>query len=258
MSVHDDLSVSSQDVLKKSNNADDAAKCKDISSSQLIRQLMKQLQRHHNCNVQQNNHNTSEDFTSSDVSLLNMTVWNCLDMLRKVSIFKYSMSWDFLLLIKKHQWLYYEVTSRSETSRSSNDKKSDSRHTTIDLKSDMMLITSSLHAKFNIDSAEEFAFSLTVTCDKFNWKMLQSSINNLKSSLHLNQLSIQWVNERTDRLHCSQQSVHQISHLLFERLIKFIKMKIYLLFSNLFNEKHQKWVIIKKKYELWIDQIFFL
>lgn len=60
------------------------------------------------------------------------------------------------------------MTSRSETLRSLNNEKSDSRYTTIDLKSDVMSITNLLHAKFNIDNAEEFTFSLTVTYDKFN------------------------------------------------------------------------------------------
>lgn len=58
--------------------------------------------------------------------------------------------------------------SRSETLRSSDDEKFDSRHTTIDLKNDTMSVTSSLHVKFDIDSAEEFAFSLTMTHDEFN------------------------------------------------------------------------------------------
>ena len=81
-------------------------------------------------------------------------------------------------------------------------------------------------------------------------------INNLKSSLHLDQLSIQWINEKTDRLCHSQQSVHQILHLSFKRLTEFTEIKIYLLFSDLFNKKCQKWVIIKNEYELWIDWIF--
>ena len=204
ISVHDDSSVSFQDILKKNNNVNDATECEDTSSSQLVKQLMKQLQRHHNCNVQQNSHNTLKDFILSDVSLSNMIIWNCLNVLRKVSISEYLTSWDFLLSIEKCWWLYYEVISRFETLRSSDDKKSNLRHTTIDLKSDAMSVTSLLHVKFNIDNAEEFAFSLTVTCDKFNWKMSWSSVNNLRSSFHLNWLLIQWVDERTNRLCHSQ------------------------------------------------------
>ena len=192
----------------------------------------------------------------SNVSLLNMTVWNCLNVLKKVSIFKYSTLWDFLLLIEKHQQLYYEVTLKSETLKSSDDEKFDLKHITIDLKSDTMSVTNLLHVKFDINSAEEFVFSLTITHNKFNWKMSQSLINNFKSSLYLNQLLIWWINEKTDKLCHSQWSVYQISYLLFKKLIKFTKMKIYLLFSNLFNEKHQKWIIIKKKYELWTNWIF--
>lgn len=60
------------------------------------------------------------------------------------------------------------MTLRSETLRSLNNEKFNLRYTIIDLKSDTMSVTSLLHAKFNIDNAKEFTFSLTVTYDEFN------------------------------------------------------------------------------------------
>lgn len=57
---------------------------------------------------------------------------------------------------------------RSEILRSSDNEKFNLKYTTINLKSDVMFVTSSLHVKFNINNVKEFTFSLIMTCDKFN------------------------------------------------------------------------------------------
>ena len=256
MSVRDDSSVGSQDALEEGNDADDAAECEDTSPSQLAGQLVEQLRRHHGCNVQQNGHDTPEDSTSSGVSLSDMTAWNCPDVLGKASISEYPTPWDSLLPIEERRRLYCGVTSRPEASRSSDDEEPDSRHTTIDLESDAVPATSSLHAKFDIDSAGGFASSLAVARDGFNWKAPRSSISNLRSSLHLDRLPVRWVDGRTGRLRRSQRPVHQVPHLPFGRLAGFAEVEVYLLFPGLFNGERQKWVITKDEYELWTDRIF--
>ncbi|EAS27245.3 uncharacterized protein CIMG_12562 [Coccidioides immitis RS] len=118
----------------------------------------------------------------------------------------------------------------------------------IDLEGDTIPMPASLHAMIDIDSAGGLASSLAVACKGFQWKFNQFLTSNLKSSLYLNFISVQWRDEQTKRICQFWRPVHQIPHLLFEQLIGFPEIEIYILFPQLFSFQCQHYIITEQEY----------
>ncbi|EFW15480.1 conserved hypothetical protein [Coccidioides posadasii str. Silveira] len=217
----------------------------------LAQELVAQLQTHHGCSTEA--HAASEPLSMPTVSLSQMASWECPDVLEHASMSSYSIQWDTILPVHQHQRLYSGISASVE---SLVHEEVPSCPATIDLEGDTMLMPASLHAMIDIDSAGGLASSLTVACEGFQWKVNQSLMSNLKSSLHLDPISVQWRDEQTERVHQSQRSVHQIPHLLFGQLVGFPEIEVYILFPWLFSPQCQHHIITEQEYALWTDKIF--
>ncbi|EFW14241.1 conserved hypothetical protein [Coccidioides posadasii str. Silveira] len=176
----------------------------------LAQKLVAQLQIHHGCSTEA--HAASEPLSMPTVSLSQMASWECPDVLEHTSMSSYPIQWDTILPVHQHQRLYSGISASVEPLAH---EEVPPCPATIDLEGDTMPMPASLHAMIDIDSAGGLVSSLTVAHEGFQWKANQSLTSNLKSSLHLDPISVQWRDEQTERVHQSQRPVHQIPHLLF-------------------------------------------
>ncbi|EER22854.1 hypothetical protein CPC735_001700, partial [Coccidioides posadasii C735 delta SOWgp] len=165
----------------------------------------------------------------------------------------YPIQWDTILPVHQRQRLYSGISASVEPLAH---EEVPPRPATIDLEGDTMPMPASLHAMIDIDSAGGLASSLAVAREGFQWKANRSLTSNLKSSLHLDPISVQWRDEQTERVRQSQRPVHQIPHLPFGRLVGFPEIEVYILFPRLFSPQRQHHIITEQEYALWTDKVF--
>ncbi|EAS31931.2 uncharacterized protein CIMG_13648 [Coccidioides immitis RS] len=152
----------------------------------LVQELVAQLQTHHECSTKA--HAASEPLSMPTVSLLQMASWECSDVLEHASMSSYLIQWDTILPVHQHQRLYSGMSASVEPLVH---EKVPPHSITIDLEGDTILMPASLHAIIDIDSASSLVLSLAVACEEFQWKVNQFLTSNLKSSLHLDSISVQ-------------------------------------------------------------------
>ncbi|EAS34649.2 uncharacterized protein CIMG_12922 [Coccidioides immitis RS] len=177
----------------------------------LAQKLVVQLQTHHKCFTEA--HAVSELLFMPTVSLLQMASWKCPDILEHTSMSSYPIQWNTILPVHQCQRLYSGMSTSVEPLAH---EEVPPHPVIIDLEGDTISMPASLHAMIDIDSASGLALSLAVACERFQWKANWSLTSNLKSSLHLDSISVQWRDEQTKRVCWFWRPVHWISYLLFE------------------------------------------
>nr|KMM66544.1 hypothetical protein CPAG_02882 [Coccidioides posadasii RMSCC 3488] len=193
----------------------------------LAQELVAQLQTHHGCSTEA--HAASEPLSMPTVSLSQMASWECPDVLEHASMSSYPIQWDTILPVHQRQRLYSGISASVEPLAH---EEVPPRPATIDLEGDTMPMPASLHAMIDIDSAGGLASSLAVAREGFQWKANRSLMSNLKSSLHLDPISVQWRDEQTERI------------------------EVYILFPRLFSPQCQHHIITEQEYALWTDKVF--
>ncbi|KAJ5909249.1 hypothetical protein N7495_001931 [Penicillium taxi] len=107
---------------------------------------------------------------------------------------------------------------------------------------------------FDIDSCGGFASSLDVARIGLNWRSDCISLSNLRSSLHLPKIEVEWDDPESHRRHKVHRPIHQIPHLLFGNLEGDYRTEVYLIFPGLYSPR-DKWVITRDEYTTWTDKI---
>ncbi|KMU92713.1 hypothetical protein CIHG_10549 [Coccidioides immitis H538.4] len=151
----------------------------------LVQELVIQLQTYHGCSTEA--HAASEPLSMPTVSLSQIASWEYSDVLEHTSMSSYPIQWDTILPVHQHQRLYNGMSASVEPLAH---EEVPPHPATINLEGDTILIPASLHAMIDIDSTGGLASSLTVACERFQWKFNQSLTSNLKSSLHLDFISV--------------------------------------------------------------------
>lgn len=115
-------------------------------------------------------------------------------------------------------------------------------------------LDSSLGVTFDIDSVGGFVRSLAVARRGIRWQPTQMAVSNLQSSLHLDPISVQYV-DSTGQAHNVCRPVHQVPHYTFGRLIGFEDLSVYLLFPRLYREEQQSSRLFDHDFKQWMDEI---
>ena len=109
-------------------------------------------------------------------------------------------------------------------------------------------------ATFDIDSVLGFANSLAVAKQGIRWNTAQMPVSDLKGSLHLDYLPVQYV-DQGGRSHHVRRPVHQIPHYTFGRLIGFEDISLYILFPRLYREEQKSSRLRDEDFATWMDRV---
>lgn len=231
-------------------------------SNILAQHLVEQLTSHHGCSHEKH---TRSDHQSSDATCFtDMLKWKSIDVLQNNHIATYPMNWDSELPVLDRKRLYTGLDSMDQPKcqdACSFEKvtmtpavASESPNITVALNS--CLTPDDTQVRFDIDSAGGFASSLAVAKNGFQWKAPRPLVSTLRSSLHLEPIAVQWMDETSGKMRHKKQYVHQLPHLPFGRLCGFSDVELFLIFPRLYTSKRHNWVITIDEYTLWIDEVF--
>jgi hypothetical protein len=236
----------------ETDNPNLAVACPSLESlppDTLAAALVDQLQQHHGC--AQHSLPTPPAPPCNTVSLSSISRWASPDLLQPPvngKIAQHPTAWDSLCPPPQRRKIFTGLGPVSEGD-------SPPEPPLIDLEADTVPDDGTLRVALDIDSAGGFASSLAVAREGIYWKARRAPVSNLRSSLHMPPLLVEWFTP-SGKLRRQRKPLHRIPHLPFGRLAGFSEVELYIIFPRQYDPALDNFVITREAWELWTNNIF--